>query len=521
MIAGRQINKVEGGIPIGLILVLISSFMFAVVWGFVNVLKFRIFSTTIFGWQWFYSYLKIADGKNLFDMYVLPEYSLVAYLFIPINYLLAFVYKLFPRPEFLLILQSAVIASGALPVYLIAKKHIKSTLIPLALAISYLLHPVVTVGSMLGYIPVCFGLPFILYAIYYLEKENLGGFVIFIFLACMTKIDAAIMILVLGIILFFFRKRRKYAVAALSISIVWLIFMLMSCNVLLKMVHKPFPAPILHFDKYGNRLIDAMRYSFNNPGQILKNFFNMNNSLVYLFFVIPNIFCFIKPLYLLPVIPETVLILIRNQHSSGLFLILPFIFTAAIKGLRTTINIIELRIINNANSNIVWQRLNILVAATLLFPAVLLHYYVEPKTDWLAQLGPIPFTRYFNLRYYNVTSHVKIGYKFLSMIPSNASCFADNSLAAHLGRINYLGRIDKFSAEEKYAWDYIFVDLHKKDLYQIDRLDYLFMLEDFLTVRGYGVMAFEDGWLLLKKGYRQDQNADLLVLLDKAMKEKP
>jgi uncharacterized membrane protein len=93
------------------------------------------------------------------------------------------------------------------PIYLLAKNHLRNTYLALVFSLSCLLQPVLTTGAMLGFIPPSFGLLFILCAFYYLEKENLNRFLFFIILANMSKIDAVVMTLILGLILGYSKNR--------------------------------------------------------------------------------------------------------------------------------------------------------------------------------------------------------------------------------------------------------------------------------------------------------------------------
>ena len=48
---------------------------------------------------------------------------------------------LWPDPELLLVVQAIAVASGAMPVYWLARKHIGSEWAPAALAVAYLAYP--------------------------------------------------------------------------------------------------------------------------------------------------------------------------------------------------------------------------------------------------------------------------------------------------------------------------------------------------------------------------------------------
>jgi len=489
------------------IFVLIMIAIFVASFGFVNILKFRRFSPNSFGYSYPYAYLKIAEFRSFSEMYILPEYPAVSHFFAPLNYLLAFIYRLFPRPEALLVFQSVFLASGALPVYLLTRKRLGSTYLAVAFSLAYLLHPIVTTGAVLGYIPLALALPFLLFAFYYLEKGDFKRFIIFIILANLSKIDVVLMTLILGIILLFSKTRKRYGKTILKISFIWLIIAITACFVYLKLINRPFPVGMVHFVQYGDSITDALRYALLHPVSIMKNMFNESNMLIYAFSRLPNIFAFVAPLYLLPVIAEVGYILLRNQHSSGHFLILAFVFAGAIYGAGRIIDLIHKTFFKYKNSK---KLLHNLLATFILVPVLLQHYYVQPKSNFSENLGPLPFTRGFSFKHYESTKHARIGHRLLKMIPDEASCLTLQSLAPHLGRCRWVGVFATYVIERDYTWDCIFVDLFKDDYYHIEKTTYFLGLKHFLTGEDYGVAAFENGWLLLKKGYEKNKNAEVL-----------
>ena len=498
----------------GLAIVLIASAIFIVSFSLINILKFRSFSQTSFGWAYMHIYPKLVMGVSPFNLFTLPEYSAVLIFSSPLNYLLAFIYRLFPRPEALLAFQNVFLASGALPVYLLTRKRLGSTYLAVAFSLAYLLHPIVTTGAVLGYIPLALGLPFLLFAFYYLEKGDFKKFIIFIILANLSKIDVVLMTLILGIILLFSKTRKRYGKVILKISFIWLIIAITACFIYLKSINRPFPVGMVHFVQYGDSITDALRYALLHPISIMKNMFNQGNMLIYAFSRLPNIFAFVAPLCLLPVIAEVGYILLRNQHSSGHFLILAFVFAGAIYGAERIIVLMHKAFFKYKNSK---KLLYNLLATFILVPVLLQHYYVQPKSNFSENLGPLPFTRYFNFNYYKLTEHARIGHKLLKMIPDEASCLTLQSLASHIGKCRYVGVFAMEVIERGYIWDYVFVDLLKDDHYHIEKGDYFLKLKQFLTQDSYGVVAFEDGWLLLKKDYAQNRNKEALHFIEGLM----
>ena len=516
------------------IAILILTFIFITVFSVLNIAKFRIFSTTSFGWVLPHMYKKLASFNNPLSLFILPEFNIVL-LLAPVNYLIAFIYRILPYSEALLVFQTLIMASGAIPIYLLALMRLKHNYLAFAFSLAYLLHPVISTGALLGYIPLSLGLPFLLWAFYYLEKGNLHKFVFFIILANTTKIDVVLMNAIFGLILFFSKDKKEYGRAIFKISIIWLAISAVFCFFYLKFINKSFPIGLLHFDKYGDRPADVFKYAQNNLVLLFKNLFNEKNMLLSMLLFLPNSMAFFAPYFLLTVFPEIIYILIRNQHSSGHFPALAFILLSSIYGMDnlihsaafiprpkgrgkiTPLSVSTLRqtsgfsprlyeglirfctgLFNRANLKVYLPRIiSFLIIAFALFS----YYYILPKTDFTDRLGPLPFTAKFSPDFYKFSEHARIGGKIIKIIPEESSCLTLQSIGFHLGKCKNVGVFNKYFTALDFRWDYIFVDLFKDDFYQISKKDFFSKLKNFILNEGYGVMRFEDGWLLLKKGY--------------------
>jgi hypothetical protein len=233
-----------------------------------------------------------------------------------------------------------------------------------------------------------------------------------------------------------------------------------------------------------------------------------------IFFGLPNIFSFLAPYYLLPILPELGFTLIRNQHSSGHFLITGFVFVGAIFGLEKIINFGEEKFVQKGIGKLHYKFVLYILFTLLLLIVLFRYYYLKPETDFADNLGPMPFTRGFSLGFYKPTGHTDIGHKLLKLIPDEASCITSPSLAIHLGRCESLSLFTREVLKIDYNWEYIFLDLSIPEFYHIEKNEFLLQLKKFLTNGKYGAVAFEDGWLLLKKGYTQGKNGEVLNYME-------
>lgn len=494
-------------------LVVFSSVIFIVIFSLVNIAKFKAFYSTVFGWPYIHFYPKLARGESMFSAAALPEYLIVTYIFAPINYILAFIYGLFPHPEALFIFETVIMAAGAVPIYLLSRTVIKNNYLAFVISLSYLLHPVITSGAMLGYIPFSMALPFFLWSFYYLEKRDLGKFTIFIILANSAKIDAVLMGLILGILLYFSKEKNKFGKRILKINFFWLITALALCFFYLKASGRSFPVGILHFDKYGNTLQDTLSYVAKSPGLIFNNLFNESNMFASLFLGLPAIFVLLSPLFLVPIVPEAIFILTRNQHSSGHFLILAFVFAGSIYGIASFLFYIQRFIIKKLKVNMAVRHLpEIVLASVILIFALARHYYIQPKCGF--NLGPMPLARNFSLGLLYPAPRTELLCQFLNKIPSEATCLTSQTLVPHLGRCKKIAIFSREVISANYDWDYILLDLKADDLYHIRKEDFLLTLKDIISSHSYGVEDFEDGVLLLRKGWKREKNGEIIKFIN-------
>src|SRR3984957_14638211 len=101
-------------------------------------------------------------GRNLFGDHT----SFVLFLFAPF-------YRLFPEPQGLLVLQTLLIAAASVPIYILARKYLKSTVIATVLVAAYLLNPLIQQGNLDQFHPECFQVLFISLGIYAaIERKN-------------------------------------------------------------------------------------------------------------------------------------------------------------------------------------------------------------------------------------------------------------------------------------------------------------------------------------------------------------
>lgn len=141
--------------------------------------------------------------------------------FSPFYYVLLPFYILCPRPETLLVIQAAFVAIGVIPVILICR-HLKlSRSITAVISLIYFFFPSFANGCLYNFHENKFLTVLILWALYFIIKDNLIGSAVFCLLTLMVKEDAAIYIMAIALFVILTRKKFIFGSIMLAGAIVY------------------------------------------------------------------------------------------------------------------------------------------------------------------------------------------------------------------------------------------------------------------------------------------------------------
>jgi uncharacterized membrane protein len=135
----------------------------------------------------------------------------------PFLALLVPLWWLWPSPLMLLVLQALAVAGGALPVYWLGRKHLRTEHAALAFALAFLLYPATqfnTFTPVTGFHSVSLAIPLVLFAIWFLDEGRIVPFAAFALLAATTKEEIPLAVGCLGI---WYALRKGRRVAGLTI----------------------------------------------------------------------------------------------------------------------------------------------------------------------------------------------------------------------------------------------------------------------------------------------------------------
>jgi len=454
----------------------------------VNIQKFFIFHPSCFGMDMFgHMFWKMAtEGRMVIHSIpsAIPT-GIVIFFLAPIIYLYFFIYLLFPYPFSLLLSQSILIGSGSIPIFLLSKLKLKGNILPLAISFSYLLHPLIGIGAITGFVPQSTALVCFLWAFYFLEKGSLKRFLFFSILANFVKPHIIIVNIIFGFILINRSRFKKFGTALIKVSLFWLVISLSGVFVVLKLTGQKFIFNPVGLYKY-NSLGELINVFISRPDIIISHLFYRGKYIFLLFciFFPLGFLPLASPIYILPIIP-LFFYLILFPESSAVFNIFAFVYLAFIESLN---KFKSLRFRTVA--------ISICVISLSLFS----RYLIKPPFENPQFSGPLPLSKGFKFSYYEHNAHHLTGHQILKMIPAHSSCLA--SPVSLLGHLNECKRVGIFTVPkrdlEKEKWDYILVDFENLAYSGTDPKIVRGEIKGLLDRGVYEITESKDGWLLLK-----------------------
>jgi uncharacterized membrane protein len=424
------------------------------------------------------------DGKLFYetaDLSFNPSGSFFGVHFSPILFLLLPFYAIFPSVENVLVMQTVILALGAFPIYWMSRDLLGKK-VGLVISIVYLVYPPLLLLNWNDFHLESFTSTFLIFSIYYLEREEWKKFSVFTILMMLTIEFAPIIggfIALYGLLLLSKKKfknrvaARKYIAFTAILSI--LMFVLaFETKAAFNTSTSPLPSPFHSI--------------LSNPAGIINVIFDADEWKWKMLYLIN----FLAPLVFLPLLAPELLVMALpwifasfsttySPYYSVYFQYTGFVIPFMLLALPKAIERLKLQHVRRI--------LYLIFLSTLIFS---LYLPVGPGSPWNYEL---PTT----------TDRTALIQEILPLIPSNASLLTQNDIFPHVSnRINaymYLPNSSNITP------DYILVDINSQwyDWTQPEqfgnRTPPSGPVQEGLENGDYGVFASANGILLLKKGY--------------------
>jgi len=414
------------------------------------------------------------------------EGTRLAYHVDPILILISPLYFIYSDPKTPLVFQTLVVALGALPLFWLAKEMFGESLVALVFPLVYLLFPALEAANMFDFHPTTIAAPLLLYAFYYLWKRKYPWFFLFSFLVMACKEEMPLLVLMMGLYLLLVQRNWRVGLSTVALGLAWFI---VAVYIIIPHYNPSGRSPYLAAYGYlGQGPLTMLRTMIMEPGVVLRNVLtreklgylgNLLAPVAFLSLLAPQVLLLFAPtlaINLLSANPQFYT-LEKFHYAAPL---VPFVVLSALFGVYYLGEFLSLRLKVGRHGPLY------LLSALVLLSTLLYHRYH----------GFTPLGLRFEMA--QVTPHHRLAKELMALIPDGATVSAQSGLNPHLSQRPKIYMFPKVEDAE-----YVFFDV-SVDSWPIHPNDQKDIFEG-LIAQGFGVLAGEDGYLLLQRGLSHAQ----------------
>jgi uncharacterized membrane protein len=405
----------------------------------------------------------------------------VELLLVPISLL----YLVLASPITLLLLQSVFIPLGAWPAFRLAREHLDSDLAGVVVAWAYLLAPAVEGAILSDFHAVALTAPLLLFAFYSAEKRKFAACFLLLVLAMLAKEDIPLVVFTMGLYLGLVRRQYRIGAALAGAGLLWFLV----CTMLILphysgLSRSPFTQRLAIFGSTPEEsALNALRQPrlllqwLARPG-IISYLGGLLASGGGMSFFAPLVLMLAAPLVVINVFSTWSWTYSEGAHYS--IAIIPFVIVSAVYGLGNLRDLLCRRFSVSPSRTITALSLIVLVVGTW-------HHH---------EIGVSPLGKGF--RFPQVTSHHRLGHALIELIPAEAPLSAQSNLYPHVAH-----RQKAYFFPAVNDADYVFLDVTSSP-YPLDNTGLQLSAQRLLWSGEFGVLAAQDGYLLLQRGLASD-----------------
>jgi uncharacterized membrane protein len=429
-------------------------------------------------------------------------------IFLPLSLL----YWLWADPRLLIALQTILLASGAIPLYHLARAELDDSVASLAITLAYLLYLPLHYVILSDFHASALMVPFLLWAWHAAKQKRWRNYYLGIGVALLCQIDAALVLVGTGTYLSLTRtegwgsgKRRLHGVATLLLGLLWIALDFGLVSPWAKASYGPGTNELLRerYGQFGQGSLEIAWGLLTHPLDALRALAGREKlqTLVDLMATL-GWTPLLAPLTLLPALPVLVLNLLAASPYQNSILahyfapVIPFLFIAVIWGCVNAGRWI-------ARLSASWEKPALPPAR----PGSATRAGVEGRrlatlfvlittllVTWL--FSPLPPGWKFRLaHYYQVSEHERALARILDLIPADAIVSAQSDLFPHLSRRPVIYLYPTVADAE-----YVVLNLdYSANKTPIDEYVFYAAVEGLLANPTFHVAAFDNGALLLQR----------------------
>jgi uncharacterized membrane protein len=438
--------------------------------------------------------------------------------FEPILFPVSLLYLLWPDPRTLLVLQTLVVASGAFPAFWLARLRLRNEFAGVAIAVLYLLYPAQQEATIYDFHAVTFTAALLLFVLYFMYTRRTIWLFVFAILAMACKEEIPVIVALFGLWSIVFQRRWRSGLGLIGLSAVWVGAALLFMHLFSPTGHSLLTS---RYSYLGNSPLKIVLNVLAHPLSMLKQHVLDHAHQFYIRTLLTpaGYLPLLAPWVLVLALPTLALNLFSSdpQMYSGLFQysaeIVPVLIFSTIEAIVLILWLVQWATSRARSGNRVAQEVSgqdgkqqrerqsgagwafnwpRLLHVGLL--SLLLVYALGFAVRADAARSDMPFAQGFT--WPQITPHTELAQRFIDMIPPDASVSAQSELVPH---ISHRSSIYLFPYQDNRA-DYIFLDV-TGDVYPFyGSSDYIPEVKKVLLSGNYGIVAAQDGYLLLKRG---------------------
>jgi uncharacterized membrane protein len=378
---------------------------------------------------------------------------------------------LWPSPYLLLVVQAGAVALGALPVFWLARKHLRSRLAGAAFGLAYLLYAPVQWLTLDDFHAVALACPLLLFAFWHLDEDHLPAFAAFAIAAALTKEEIGLVVAAMGLWHMLSRRRARVGGAVAVLGTAWSII---AISVIIPAAGDGESDFYDRYEEVGGSPLGLLETAVTDPWRILSAAFDERGAEYLAELVLPlAVLPLLAPAALLVAVPELAINLLSSTATQTS---IHFHYTAGVVPGLVVASVFGAARLSRLRPGVAGQ----LGVATVALGLV--------ASLWL---GPLPE----RIDDYSRIEHDRVAAEAVELVPQGEPVSATNTLGAHLSERR---RVFSYPVIREARW--IAVDERRPSLG--DRLNPPEAAESIAALRGdraWRIVFDRDGILVLRR----------------------
>jgi uncharacterized membrane protein len=206
--------------------------------------------------------------SSFLNFHILGDHA--AFIFYP----LALLYKIYPDVRWLFAVQAIALSLGALPTWLLSLQAGLKESLAIAIAVVYLLYPLVFNVNLFDFHPEVIALPALLWAVWAARSDRRLPFCFAVALILSCKAVLSLTVASMGFWLLAFEKKRFYGAIAIVAGIAWFII---ATQAIIPHFGPQEVSAVARYDFLGNSVAEILLNLILKPGIVLGQLFALNN----------------------------------------------------------------------------------------------------------------------------------------------------------------------------------------------------------------------------------------------------